>query len=400
MIYKKKTIRDLDFTGRRVLVRVDFNVPLHEGKVLSDARIRASLPTLTYLAEAGAAVVICSHLGRPKGKKDPSLSLRPVYERLRGLSNRPTHFVPDCIGKEVQEAAKALQAGEFLLIENTRFYAGETENDAEFAAQLASLGEILVNDAFGTAHRSHASNVGVAHILPAVAGLLIEKELSYLGDALEAPEHPFVAILGGSKISDKIGVVSRLLQRADTLLVGGGMANAFLEAEGYSMGASRSEQEVIRQAVALLDRGGEQIKLPIDLEVADAFAEDARHRTVNVDNVPEGWLALDIGPKTVAEYTSHLDDARTVVWNGPMGVYEFEAFAEGTLSIARAVAACEGTTIVGGGSSADAVDLAGVHDRIDHVSTGGGASLRMLEGKELPGISVLLEKDDPIPGWA
>ncbi len=398
-MYKKKTIRDLIFEGRRVLVRVDFNVPLHEGAVLSDTRIRASLPTLNHLADGGAAVVLCSHLGRPKGKKDPALSLRPAYECLTKLVHRRVHFAADCIGREAQEAAESLPPREFLLLENTRFHPGETANDPEFAAQLAFLGEILVNDAFGTAHRAHASNVGVAQYLPAVAGFLLEKELAYLGDALESPEHPFVAILGGSKIGDKIAVVKRLLERADTLLVGGGMANAFLESQGHSMGASASEDQVLRTAAELLERGGDQIKLPIDLEVADSFSEDANHKTVGVDDVQEGWLALDIGPKTVAKYSATLVGARTVVWNGPVGVYEFEPFAKGTLAIARAVASCEGTTIVGGGSSADAVALAGVADLIDHVSTGGGASLMMLEGKELPGVSVLLDQETRLPDW-
>ncbi len=398
-MYRKKTIRDLNFNGRRVLVRVDFNVPIQDGEVLSEGRIEASLPTLEYLAGAGASVVICSHLGRPKGKKNPDLSLRPVYERLSKMVNRRVHFQPDCIGAEVLSAAKSLPSGEFLLVENTRFHPGETTNDPEFARQLASLGEILVNDAFGTAHRAHASNVGVAGILPAVAGFLIEKELNYLGEALEEPERPFIAILGGSKISDKIDVVSRLLQRADSLLIGGGMANAFLEASGCEMGASSSDADVVKMASELLERGANQILLPVDLVVADAFAREAKHRTVSIDRVPEGWYSLDIGPISIKAFSAHLENARTVVWNGPMGVYEFEAFAGGTLAIARAVAACDGTTIVGGGSSADAVELAGVHDQIDHVSTGGGASLKMLEGKELPGVAVLLDQDVPVPGW-
>lgn len=398
-MYRKKTIRNLDFTGRRVLARVDFNVPLQDGEVLSDTRIQASLETLNYLAEAGAAITICSHLGRPKGRVNADLSLRPVYERLRQLIDRQVHFIPDCVGKEVLEASRSLPAGEFLLLENTRFYPGETANDPEFAAQLAAAGEILVNDAFGTAHRSHASNVGVARILPAVAGFLIEKELNFLGEALDTPERPFVAILGGSKISDKIEVVSHLLERADRLLAGGGMANAFLEAKGYSMGASASGKEIVGLAGELLDRAEDRIGLPVDLEVADVFAEQADHRTVTPDDVPEGWYALDIGPKTVAEFSSRVESARTVVWNGPMGVYEFEPFSRGTLAVARAVAECAGVTIVGGGSSADAVDIAGVGDQIDHVSTGGGASLRMLEGKDLPGVSVLLDANADIPGW-
>ncbi len=398
-MYKKKTIRDISFRGRRVLVRVDFNVPLHEGAIQSDTRIKASLPTLNHLADGGAAVILCSHLGRPKGKKDPALSLRPVSERLGELVDHSVHFTEDCIGREALEGARALPPGELLLLENTRFHPGETANNSDFAAQLASHGELLVNDAFGTAHRRHASNVGVAQYLPAVAGFLLEKELAYLGDALESPEHPFVAILGGAKISDKIAVVTRLLERADTLLVGGGMANAFLESQGHSLGGSASEAEIVRTAAELLEKGGDQIKLPVDLVVADSFGEDANHKMVAVNEVPEGWLALDIGQETVAMFAAALKGAHTVVWNGPMGVYEFKPFANGTFAIARAVASCEGTTIVGGGSSADAVALAGVADQIDHVSTGGGASLMMLEGKELPGVSVLLDRGAKLPGW-
>jgi len=398
-MYKKKTIRDLNFGGRRVLVRVDFNVPLLEGAILSDARIRASIPTLNYLADAGAATILCSHLGRPKGKKDPSLSMRPVYERLTELIDGKVQFAGDCIGPDVVEAAMRLSPGELLLLENTRFYPGETANDAEFAAQLASLGEILVNDAFGTAHRSHASNVGVARIIPAVAGFLIEKELAFLGEALEDAEHPFIAILGGSKIGDKISVVSKLLERADTLLIGGGIANAFLQAKGLSLGASAVGPDIVKAAAELLEIGSEQIMLPVDVEVADAFAEDAIHKAVSVEDVPQDWWALDIGTQTSSRFASEIKKARTVVWNGPMGVYEFESFARGTFAIARAVAECEGTTIVGGGSSADAVAITGVVDQIDHVSTGGGAWLRMLEGKVLPGVSVLLDEDVQLPDW-
>lgn len=398
-MYKKKTIRDITFRGRRLLVRVDFNVPLHEGAILSDTRIRASLPTLNHLVDGGAAVILCSHLGRPKGRKDPALSLMPVYERLSELVDQGVRFAEDCIGDEADEAARALAPGEFLLLENTRFHPGETANDSNFAAQLASHGELLVNDAFGTAHRAHASNVGVAQYLPAVAGFLLEKELAYFGDALESPEHPFVAILGGAKISDKIAVVKRLLERADTLLVGGGMANAFLQSKGHYLGASASDAEVVKTAAEMLERGGDQIKLPVDLVVADSFREDANHKTVAVNEVPEGWLALDIGPETIAMFAAALREARTVVWNGPMGVYEFEPFANGTFAIALVVASCEGTTIVGGGSSADAVAVAGVAEKIDHVSTGGGASLMMLEGKELPGVSVLLDRGVKLPGW-
>jgi phosphoglycerate kinase len=292
-----------------------------------------------------------------------------------------------------ERAVSQLKPGEYLLLENTRFHDGETSNDPDFASQLAALGDLFVNDAFGTAHRSHASNVGVAHILPAVAGFLIEKELAFLGDALEDPEHPYIALLGGSKIADKIDMVMRLLERCDLLLVGGGIANSFLEAQGYDLGASRSEPDVLRTAADLLKVEGSRIMLPLDLVVANAFAENAENRIVDVGEMPEGWWALDIGPQTIESYAAALKPARTVVWNGPMGVYEFEAFSKGTIAIAHAVAACEGTKIVGGGSSADAIAMAGVEDQIDHVSTGGGASLMMLEGRSLPGVTVLLDKE-------
>jgi phosphoglycerate kinase len=354
---------------------------------------------LNYLADGGAATILCSHLGRPKGKRDPALSLGAVRDRLSELVGRPVQFAADCVGEEAEAAASRVQSGEFLLLENTRFHPGETANDPAFASQLASLAELFVNDAFGTAHRAHASNVGVAQYLPAVAGFLLEKELSYLGEALDTPERPFIAILGGAKIEDKIGVITRLLEIAEKVLVGGGMANAFLEARGYSLGASTAGREIVEIAGEILRKGGDQILLPRDLEVADAFREEAAHRTVGVEEVPEGWYSLDIGPRTIEDFGAVLREARTVVWNGPMGVYEFTPFARGTFEIARLVAACQGITIVGGGSSADAVEAAGVQDRIDHVSTGGGASLMMLEGKELPGVSVLLDKDAALPGW-
>ncbi len=397
MNYQKKSMRDLDFHGRRVLMRVDFNVPLQDGVILDDRRIVAVLPTINYLLGNGASIVLCSHLGRPKGKADPGLSLRPVYERLRELVDGPVLFANDCVGPLAEKAVSELKSGEVLLLENTRFHTGETSNDPDFAAQLASHGEIFINDAFGTAHRSHASNVGVAKHLPAVAGFLIEKELAFLGEALEDPEHPYIAILGGSKIADKIGVVTRLLERCDLLLAGGGIANSFLESKGLDLGASGSEAEVLRTAADLLARDGSRIKLPVDLVAADRFAEDAEHRIVDVDQVPEGWFSLDIGPRTIEAFTAALEGARTVVWNGPMGVYEFQAFSKGTVAMAHAVARCEGTKIVGGGSSADAVSMAGVEHEIDHVSTGGGASLRMLEGRPLPGVSVLLDKQAPLP---
>jgi phosphoglycerate kinase len=392
-MFNKKTIRDVDLRGLRILVRVDFNVPLDEGTVADDTRLRASLPTLNYLIENGASAVLCSHLGRPKGEVVPSLSLRLVAKRLSELLGQPVGFVADCIGPEVQAAAEKLKAGEILVLENTRFHPEETANDPAFAAELASLADLFVNDAFGSAHRAHASTEGVAHYLPAVAGFLMEKELTYLGAALEKPEHPYVAILGGAKISDKIGVVERLLDQADQLLIGGAMANTFLAAAGNDMAASLVEEESVALANDLIKKAGARLMLPVDLVVADAFSEGAAKQVVTPDDVPDGWRAMDIGPKTVEKFSDVVRDARLVVWNGPMGVFEFEPFAAGTKALAEAVAKCEGTTIVGGGDSAAAIRQAGLMDQIDHVSTGGGASLELIEGKKLPGVEALLDRN-------
>jgi phosphoglycerate kinase len=345
---------------------------------------------LQYLLDQGAALILCSHLGRPKGKPVPELSLRPVAEHLAGLLGRPVAFAQDVVGEVAQKAAEALKPGDVLLLENTRFHAGEKANDPEFARQLASLAEIYVNDAFGSAHRAHASTEGVAHHLPAVAGFLMEKELRALGKALHAPEHPYIAILGGAKISDKIGVVRSLLERADRLLIGGGMANTFLAARGVPMGDSLVEEESLALARELLEEAGGKILLPIDLVIAEAFEADAQKRTVPADKgVPERWRAMDIGPKTLEAFRQALHGARLVVWNGPMGVFEFPAFAAGTLGMAQALADSDATTIVGGGDSAAAVRKAGLADKLTHVSTGGGASLEFLEGKELPGVAAL-----------
>ena len=391
-MFAKKTIRDVELRGERVLVRVDFNVPLKDGAVADDTRIRASLPSLRYLGEHGASAVLCSHLGRPKGGADPQFSLRPVASHLEGLLGRPVSFVGALVGSEAESSASALVAGGILLLENTRFEPGETRNDPALAAALARLGTLYVNDAFGSAHRAHASTEGVAHHLPGVAGFLMEKELTFLGRVMEAAVHPFVAILGGAKISDKIGVVESLLQRADRLLVGGGMGNTFLAARGVEMGDSLIEPESLEAARRILAKGGDRLVLPVDAVVAQAFAADAAHRVVDLGAVPDGWRAMDIGPKTVKRFQELLAPARMVIWNGPMGVFEMTPFASGTFEIAKAVAETSAETIVGGGDSAAAVAQAGLADRMTHVSTGGGATLELLEGKELPGVAALQDR--------
>ena len=387
----KKTVRDVDLHNKRVLVRVDFNVPLAEGKVTDDTRIRAALPTIRYLIDRDARVILMSHLGRPKGQVKEDLRMAPVATRLSELLGQPVLTARDCIGPQVQAMVQELKPGQVLLLENTRFHEEETENDPEFARELASLGDVFVNDAFGAVHRAHASTEGIAHYLPAVAGFLLEKEITFLGKALESPEHPFAAILGGAKISDKIGVIENLLGKVDVLLIGGGMANTFLKAQGYDVGESLVEDESLDTARDMLTRAGGKLVLPVDAVVADAFSADAQSKVVGVDAVPAGWRILDIGPKTVELFKEKLAGAKTVVWNGPMGVFEFPKFAVGTVEIAKAVAALEAMTIIGGGDSVAAVEQAGLADKMSHISTGGGASLEFLEGKTLPGIAALAD---------
>jgi len=388
----KQTVRDVDLEGKRVLARVDFNVPLQNGHITDDTRIRAALPTIRYILEHGAALILCSHLGRPKGKPVPELRMDPVAERLRELLGQPVKKAGDCIGPEVRAAAAALKPGDVLLLENTRFHPEEKADDPEFARKIAALADIFVNDAFGAAHRAHATTEGVTHYLPSVAGFLMEKELEFLGQVTENPEHPFVAILGGAKISDKIKVIESLLAKCDRLIIGGGMANTFFKALGYDMADSLVEDNAVDTARALLKQAGSQIVLPVDVVVADAFDNNAQKQTVAPNAVPSGWRVLDVGPKTLATYESALSDAKTVVWNGPLGVFEMPAFATGTFEMAKLLAKLDAVTVIGGGDSAAAVKQAGLTDKMTHVSTGGGASLELLEGKVLPGVAALMDK--------
>ncbi|TAK11259.1 MAG: phosphoglycerate kinase [Anaerolineae bacterium] len=390
-MFNKKTIRDIDVKGKRVLVRVDFNVPLKDGKVTDDTRIRAALPTLKALLDAGAALILCSHLGRPKGAPDAAYSMAPVADILANRLSVALTFVPDLAGAKAREAAAALKPKQVLVLENTRFHPGEDKNDPELSKQLAALADIYVNDAFGSAHRAHASTVGVAAHLPAVAGLLMEKEILYLGEAIANPKRPFVAILGGAKISDKIGVIKRLLQKADAILIGGGMANTFFKAQGLPIGDSLFEPDAVETAKTLL--GNKKLHLPLDVVVASAFDNDAEFRALATGPVQQGWRILDVGPETVKNYGAIVATAGTVVWNGPMGVFEMPTFATGTLGLAKAVAESPAITIVGGGDSAAAIQQSGLADKITHISTGGGASLEMLEGLELPGVAALLDKE-------
>jgi phosphoglycerate kinase len=389
-----RTVRDADVQGKRVLVRVDFNVPIESGKVLDDWRLRATLPTIRYLTERGAKVILLSHLGRPKGKRDEQFSLRPVAQRLSELLGQPVQFADDCVGEVAEQTVAQLQAGEVLLLENLRFHAGEEANDDSFAQQLARLGDVFVNDAFGAAHRAHASVHAITKFLPSYAGLLMEREVTHLSRLLEAPEKPFVAVLGGAKVSDKIGVIRNLLTKVDALLIGGAMAFTFLKAQGYETGKSLVEADKLDLANALLGEArekGVELVLPVDVAVAESDAEDAATQVVPVTAIPADKAGYDIGPETANLFAERIRTAKTVFWNGPMGRFERTPFKAGTKAIAEALAQCSGTTVVGGGETAAAAFEFGIADKVTHVSTGGGAALELLEGRELPGIAVLKE---------
>ncbi|MBI1991923.1 MAG: phosphoglycerate kinase [Candidatus Omnitrophica bacterium] len=397
----KQTVKDVDLRGKRVLIRVDFNVPLDRatGALTDDTRIRESLPTIRYCIEQGASLVLMSHLGRPDGRRDPSMSLKPVALRLGELLQRPVAFLRDCVGSDVEVDVKVLRPGQVALLENLRFHPEEEQNDPAFAAQLARLGELYVNDAFGSAHRAHASTEGVAHHLPAVAGLLMEKEITYLGGALADPARPYVAILGGAKVSDKIGVLKRLLDRVDRLVIGGGMAYTFLMAQGCAIGSSKLEADKLELAKELLAKAaGRKVKvlIPSDHVIATSLSPDSHVKTISTVDIPDGWLGADIGPATIEAFVKALSDAKTVVWNGPVGVFEQPRFCEGSRRIAQALANLKGTTVIGGGDTAACVQQLKLSDRMSHISTGGGASLEFLEGKVLPGIAIL--RDRPLAG--
>lgn len=393
----KMSVKEIDLKGKRVFCRVDFNVPFdEERRITDDTRITAALPTIRHIVDHGGRLILASHLGRPKGQPSTKYSLAPVAPHLEKLLGKRVVMAPDCIGTTIKSLVDEMKDGDVLLLENVRFHPGEEKNSPDFARELASLADVYVNDAFGSAHRAHASTEGIAHLVkPAVAGFLMEKELRYLGQALAAPERPFVAILGGAKVSDKIQVIENLLEKVDTLIIGGGMAYTFLRAQGVQVGKSLVEEDRLELAGELMERAkrkGVALLLPEDHVIAPEFKADAKHRIVGNADFPADWMALDIGPKTAASYTEALRDAGTVVWNGPMGVFEFDAFAQGTFTIARALADSPALTIIGGGDSVAAVNKAGLDDKMTHISTGGGASLEFLEGKELPGVAALTDK--------
>ena len=395
----KKTIKDIDVKGKKVFVRVDFNVPMDENQnITNDTRIRATLPTINYLLDNGAAVILACHVGRPTEAKEPKFSTKPIQARLAELLGKEVKWAPDCVGPDAEKAAADLKAGEVLLLENLRYHKAEKKNDPEFAKQLAALADVAVDDAFGVSHRGHASNEGITKYVETVSGFLMEKEINYIGKTLEAPQHPFVAIIGGAKVSDKIGVISNMIEKVDSIIIGGGMANTFLAAKGMPVGSSLLEKDKLdlaRELIEKAEKKGVNVVLPVDVVVADKFAADADHKTVDADAVEDGWMILDSGAKTIKVYQDALAGAKTIIWNGPMGVFEFDAFAKGTEGVAEAVAKAtdEGaTSIVGGGDSIAALKKTCLSDKISHISTGGGATLEFLEGKVLPGIAAIADK--------
>ena len=399
MNMNKKTIKDVDLKGKKVFCRVDYNVPFDENmNITNDTRIQATVPTVTYLLEQGAAVILACHIGRPSEAREDKFSTKHILKRLSEVFKQDVKWAPDCVGPEAEKAAADLKPGEILLLENLRYHKEEKKNDPEFAKQLAALADIAVNDAFGVSHRAHAANVGITQYLESVAGFLMEKEINFIGKTLEAPQRPFVAIIGGAKVSDKIGVISNMIDKVDTIIIGGGMAHTFDAAQGLPIGKSLCEKDKFEEALAQLDKAkkkGVKVVLPVDLTIADKFGADANTQIVDVDKVPEDWEALDSGPKTSALYSEALAGAKTVIWNGPMGVFEFDAFAKGTLAVAKAVAEATkngATSIVGGGDSIAALKKTGLADQISHISTGGDATLEFLEGKVLPGIAAIADK--------
>lgn len=391
----KKTMKDIDVKGKRVFVRVDFNVPMADGVITDETRIRAAIPTIEYLVEQGAKVILASHLGRPKGEVKEDMRLTAVGVRLAELMGKPVTKLDESIGKEVEEAVANMQNGDMILLENVRFHAGEEKNDPALAEQFAKLADVYVNDAFGAAHRAHASTEGIAKHVPAVSGFLMQKELDVLGKALSNPEHPFTAIIGGAKVKDKIGVIESLLEKVDHLIIGGGLSFTFIKAQGHDIGKSLLEEDKIDLAKSFIEKAkekGVQLHMPIDAVVANEFSKDAETKIVDVDAIPADWMGLDIGPKTAAKYAEVIKDSKLIIWNGPMGVFEMDKFANGTKTVAEAMATTTGYTVIGGGDSAAAVEKFEVADKMDHISTGGGASLELMEGKELPGIVALNDK--------
>jgi phosphoglycerate kinase len=394
--FNKKTVKDIDVKNQRVLVRVDYNVPTDkEGKITDDSRIRASLPTIKYLLDHQAKIILCSHFGRPKGKVNDSMRLAPMAQRLSEILNKPVKALKDCIGPDVENAVSQMKPGDIIMLENLRFHPEEEANEPNFAQALAKLGDIYVNDAFGAAHRSHASVTGVARYLPAVAGFLMEKELNFLGRLLENPAHPFIAVMGGAKVSDKMGVIDNILDKVDALLIGGGMAANFLKARGLGVGGSAVEEDKLDYTREMMEKAkakGVEIILPTDVVAAEKLEAGSPSRTVSVNQIPDQWVIADIGPDSIRLFVQEIRHSQTIFWNGPMGVFEIEAFAQGTRSVAQALAEVKGTTVVGGGSTAESVEGMGLAGKMTHVSTGGGASLEFLEGKELPGVAVLQNK--------